>query len=61
MIIRKLEEIYKDELLLVMSTFQKDKSPSLDGWTIEFYLTFFDLLGDNLKYCNFVVNLDHSL
>jgi len=31
-----------------MSAFQKDKSPSPDGWTIEFYLGFFELLGEYL-------------
>jgi hypothetical protein len=30
------------------SQFQKDKSPGLDGWTIEFFLDLFDLLGLDL-------------
>ena len=41
-------EIKKKELLAVMKTFRKDKSPSLDGWTIEFFLAFFYLLGDDI-------------
>ena len=44
---RFCQEISKEELLTVTSSF-KDRSPSLDEWTIEFYLAFFDLLGDNL-------------
>jgi hypothetical protein len=35
------KEVSKDKFLIVLSSFQKDKSPSLDGWTIELYLFFF--------------------
>lgn len=28
--------------------FEKDKSPRLDGWSVEFYLTFFDIIGPDL-------------
>ena len=31
-----------------LKTFKKDKSPGPDGWPIEFYLAFFDLLGPDL-------------
>jgi hypothetical protein len=29
--------------------FSKDKSPRLDGWTVEFYIHFFELVGDELR------------
>jgi hypothetical protein len=35
-------------LLVVLNTFQKDKSHGLDGWTVEFYLDFFELIGEDL-------------
>ena len=31
-----------------LKTFKKDKAPGPDGWTVEFYLCFFDLLGPSL-------------
>ena len=31
-----------------MTSFEKDKSPGKDGLTVEFYLAFFDLVGENL-------------
>ena len=36
-----------EELEATLKWFKKDKSPGLDGWTIEFYLAFFDLLGQD--------------
>eukprot|EP00253_Pinus_taeda_P033720 PITA_33720 len=36
------------ELESTLKWFKKDKSPGPDGWTIEFYLAFFDLLGQDL-------------
>jgi hypothetical protein len=41
-------EVSEAELLAVMNTFQKGKSPGPDGWPIEFYLGFFDLLGKDI-------------
>jgi hypothetical protein len=35
----------KDELKEVLHIFQKDKSISPDGWSVEFYLGFYDPLG----------------
>lgn len=32
----------------MLSTFQKDHSPGPDGWTVEFYLDFFDILAEDL-------------
>eukprot|EP00253_Pinus_taeda_P006727 PITA_06727 len=37
------QPISEDELLHIMRSFQKDKCPGPDGWTIEFFLHFFDL------------------
>eukprot|EP00253_Pinus_taeda_P031803 PITA_31803 len=37
-----------EELEGVMKWFKKDKSPSPDGWTIEFYLAFLNVLGQDL-------------
>jgi hypothetical protein len=33
------------EILVALKSFSKDKSPGPDGWTVEFYLHFFDLVG----------------
>ena len=41
-------EVSKEDLLVVMNTFQKGKSPEPDGWPIEFYLGFFDILGKDI-------------
>jgi len=39
----RLEEIKK-----VLEGFSKDKSPGLDGWTAEFFLNFFELVGEDI-------------
>jgi hypothetical protein len=36
------------EIMVSLKSFSKDKSPGPDGWTIEFYLHFFDLVGLDL-------------
>eukprot|EP00253_Pinus_taeda_P015141 PITA_15141 len=41
-------EVTKEELEATIKWFKKDKSPGPDGWTIEFYIAFFDILGDDL-------------
>jgi hypothetical protein len=38
----------KEEVLEVLRGFKKDKSPSPEGWTMEFFLFFFDLVADDL-------------
>jgi hypothetical protein len=43
-----MEEVTIEELKEVMRSFQKDKSPGPYGWTIEFVLGFFDLLGQDI-------------
>jgi len=46
------EEVQKEvtmaELEATLKWFKKDKSPGPDGWTIEFYLAFFKVLGNDL-------------
>jgi hypothetical protein len=42
--------ISKEELLGVLSLFKKDKSPGRDGWNVDFFLNFFELLGDDLLW-----------
>ena len=43
-----MEEFTKGELKEVLHIFQKDKSPQLDGWMIEFLLELFELMGGDL-------------
>jgi hypothetical protein len=42
------EEVSEPELKETLHSFQKDKSPGPDGWPIEFYLGFYELLGADL-------------
>eukprot|EP00253_Pinus_taeda_P024332 PITA_24332 len=46
------EELYapvtSGELEGALKWFKKDKSPGLDGWTIKFYLAFYEILGHDL-------------
>jgi hypothetical protein len=37
-------EDVSNELMAVLSLFQKDKSPGPESWTVEFCIGFFDLL-----------------
>ena len=43
-----MEEVSMEELKEVIHSFQHDKSPGPDGWTIEFYSGFFKLIGEDL-------------
>jgi hypothetical protein len=38
----------KEELLEVIKGFKKEKSPGPDGWSVELYLHFFDLMWQDL-------------
>jgi hypothetical protein len=37
-----------EELKSVLFHFKKEKSPGPDGWTVEFFTSFFDLVGEDL-------------
>ena len=42
------KKISIDEVQKVLSKFSKDKSPRPDGWTVDFFLDLFDILGKYL-------------
>eukprot|EP00253_Pinus_taeda_P030204 PITA_30204 len=43
-----MKEVTMAELEATLKWFKRDKSPGPDGWTIEFYISFFDTLGNDL-------------
>ena len=43
-----MEEVAKEDLRVVLHSFQKHKSPRPDGWPAEFFLGFCDLIEDGL-------------
>jgi hypothetical protein len=43
-----MEKVTLEELKVVLNSFQKDKIPRPDGWTIEFFLGFFDSIGQDI-------------
>jgi hypothetical protein len=42
------KDVTKDEIFEILRGFAKDKSPGPDGWTVEFFLSFFELVGHDL-------------
>jgi hypothetical protein len=47
--VQNLEKpITKEEFFVVLKGFTKDKSPSLDRWTVEFFIHYFDLVAKDL-------------
>jgi hypothetical protein len=40
--------VTKQEILDILKLFAVDKSPGPDGWTVEFYTKFFDVVSDDL-------------
>ena len=42
------KHVSKEEVLEVLKCFTKDKSPGPDGWTMEFYLHFYDFVAKEL-------------
>ena len=43
-----IDEVSIGEIEGALKTFKKDKIPWLDGWLVEFFLEFFDLMGGDL-------------
>jgi hypothetical protein len=43
-----MENISKDELMSDLCSFNKNRSPRLDGWPMEFYMFFFYILVEDL-------------
>lgn len=54
-----------EELESTLKWFKKDKSPGPDGWTIEFYLAFFELISQDLlsviEECRISGSLYHAI
>jgi len=44
-----MKEVDEEEIKAALSSFQKDKSPGPDGWTIEFFLDLYEILGNDLR------------
>jgi hypothetical protein len=42
------KEVSREELSKFLSSFQKDRCPGPDRWLVEFYLDFFEFIGDDL-------------
>jgi len=42
-----MAEVSKEELKGILHSFQKDKILGPNGWTIEFFLVFLELIGDD--------------
>lgn len=42
------QEVTMEELEATIKWFKKDKNPGPDGWSIEFYIAFFDILAIDL-------------
>ena len=45
-----MEEGSEEELKTTLHSFQKDKIPGPDGWTIEFFLAGYDSIGPDLLH-----------
>jgi hypothetical protein len=43
-----IEEVTEEELKEVLHNFQKDKIPGPDGWTIEFFIGLYELIGSDI-------------
>jgi len=42
------QPVFEEELLLIMKSFKKEKSPGPDGWPIEFFIHFYELIKNDL-------------
>lgn len=43
-----MSPVFKDEVEAILKSMQKEKSSGPDGWMVEFFLHFFDALGEDL-------------
>lgn len=43
-----LNSVTMGELEAIIKWFKRDNNPRLDGWSIEFYIAFFDIIGQEL-------------
>jgi hypothetical protein len=43
-----MEEVTEEELKEVLHSFQKDKSPDPDGWSMDFFMGLFDFIGKDI-------------
>ena len=43
-----MEEVTEEEVKEVLHSFQKDKIPGLDGWSMDFFVGLFDLIGNDI-------------
>ena len=43
-----MEEVSEEDLKVTLHSFQKDKIPALDGWTVEFFLATYEIIGSDL-------------
>ena len=43
-----MEEVSEEDLKATLNSFQKDKSPGPDGWTVEFFLAAYDSISLDL-------------
>ena len=45
-----MKEVLEEEIKETLLSFQKDKSPGLDGWILEFFLAGYDIIGPDLLH-----------
>jgi hypothetical protein len=45
---RMYRAVTREELICFLNSYKKYRSPGPYGWTMEFYIEFFDLLGEDL-------------
>ena len=43
-----MEEVTEEEVKEVLHSFQKDKIPGPDGWSMDFFVGLFDLIGNDI-------------
>jgi hypothetical protein len=44
-----MKEVGKEELFMILQSFQKDKIPGLDGLPVEFFIGCFEFIGEDLR------------